>query len=148
MELFRVVDCTEYVGAEPKIPALRIQLTEPVFRRSKALIVPIDTGFAGYLLVPRDLYDEFGTLELPRDEFGTYSTLAGPIVLRRARVLVGLGNKTFETYIETPIYGVGKLLAGRRLLRRIDLALLGKKSLCCYLELAPKAHRASTPANS
>lgn len=70
----------------PKIPALEFQVKEPVFGRARSLNIPVDTGFAGYLLLPRDLYDELATLERAREEFGVYIALSGPIVLRRAEV--------------------------------------------------------------
>lgn len=123
----------EYVGAEPRIPALRIRVREPISKREKAMVSPVDTGFAGYLLVPKDIYDELGTAELPREEFGVYKTMVGHIVLRRAHVTVSIINREIESYIETPVQGVGKLLLGRRILSEIDVALLGKSERCCHL---------------
>ncbi|MEM4415971.1 MAG: hypothetical protein QXH32_08425 [Candidatus Caldarchaeum sp.] len=55
MELFRAVDCVEYVGPEPRIPALRITITDPVKERTLSLTAPLDTGFAGYILEFRSL---------------------------------------------------------------------------------------------
>ncbi|KPV62703.1 MAG: hypothetical protein AOA65_1685 [Candidatus Bathyarchaeota archaeon BA1] len=136
MELFRSIGCEVYIGPEPKIPALKVEARETVFERRKALIVPIDTGFAGYLLAPQDIYIELGTLELPREEFGVYTTLAGPIVLRRAEIKLSIKDEEIDTYIETPIFGAGKLLLGRRILSELNIALIGKKSLCCYLKPA------------
>lgn len=135
MELYRAVDCVDYVGPEPRIPALPIVVTEPIRGYSISLMAPVDTGFAGYILVDRASYEKLGTAELPRENFGIYQTMAGPVVLRRARVFIQFGEGEFESYVETPLYGVGKLLVGRRTISKVDLALLGTKSRCCHLKL-------------
>lgn len=44
-----------------------------------------------------------------------------------------------ESFIETPLYGLGKLLLGRRVLSKLDVALLGKKAIACYLQ--EESHR-------
>ncbi len=133
MEFYRAIDCIEYVGHDPKIPALRIELTEPIRERRLTLTAPVDTGFAGYVLVDRLAYEQLGTAELPREQFGTYQTMAGPVVLRRSRAILRLGGREFESYVETPLHGVGRLLLGRSVLSKLDLALLGKVGRCCYL---------------
>lgn len=134
LELFGALDCKEYVGARPGVPSLEFQVEEPVFGRVKSLNVPVDTGFAGYLLLPRGLYDELATLERPREDFGVYVTLSGPIVLRRAEAVVSVCSKKFNTFIETPLHGIGKLLVGRRIISNLDLALLGSRETCCRLQ--------------
>ncbi len=135
LELPRATECLEYVGQEPKIPALRITLEEPVYSRKEDLVIPIDTGFAGYVLLERPLYEKLSTAELPREEFGKYSTMAGLVILKRARVLIKIGDFSFETYIETPVFGRGKFLVGRKILKKLALALIGPKELCCRLKL-------------
>jgi clan AA aspartic protease len=110
-----------------------VGVKEPLFGREKRFIAPIDTGFAGYLLVPAETYARLGTLELPREDFGLYSTMAGQIILRRAEVKLQIGERELYTYIETPMHGSGKTLLGRRILRELDLALLGEQQKCCHL---------------
>lgn len=136
LEFFRAVDCRPYIGDEPKTPALEITVREPILGQQKEFAAPVDTGFAGYLLLPRDAYERLGAAELPREDFGVYATLAGPVVLRRALVTVAVGRVEMESYVETPMVGVGKLLVGRRLLSRLDLALLGTSERCCLLKTA------------
>ena len=133
MELHRAIDCIEYVGQDPKIPALRIEITEPIGESRVALTAPLDTGFAGHVLVDRTTYERLGTAELPREEFGRYQTMAGPVVLRRSRIALRLAKKEFESYLETPLYGPGRLLLGRLVLSRLDLALFGISARCCRL---------------
>ena len=133
MELFRPADCLDYADSEPRLPALQVRVKEPLFGREKSFIAPIDTGYAGYLLVPTETYARLGTMELPREDFGLYSTMAGPITLRRAEVKLHIGEKELYTFIETPMHGSGKTLLGRRILRELDLALLGGKQKCCHL---------------
>jgi len=43
-------------------------------------------------LVDRAAYEKLGTAELPKENFGVYQTMAGPVVLRRARVFVELAD--------------------------------------------------------
>jgi clan AA aspartic protease len=133
MELFRAADCLDYTSSEPRLPALQVRVKEPLFGREKRFIAPIDTGYAGYLLVPSETYARFGTMELPREDFGVYSTMAGPITLRRAEVKLHIGDKELYTFIETPMQWSGKTLLGRRILRELDLALLGGRQKCCHL---------------
>jgi predicted aspartyl protease len=131
VELLRAVRCVEYLPTDPPMPGIRVEVREPLYGRSKAYTVPLDTGFAGYLMVPGSEYGELATMELAREGFGTYATLAGPITMRRARVLLRLFEEEFESIVETPLHGGGKLLLGRRLLNLLDLALLGKSAKAC-----------------
>lgn len=135
LEFFGAIECTEYVGHEPRMPSLELEVKEPLAGRKRRLIAPIDTGFAGYLLVPKLLYGELGTMELPREDFGVYTTMAGPIILRRAEVEIAVGKRRkLDSFIETPIQGNGKILAGRRIISELDLALLGGRAMCCQLK--------------
>jgi len=43
-------------------------------------------------------------------------------------------NREIEAYVETPMYGEGELLVGRRLMNKLDLGLLGSKSRICLLK--------------
>jgi len=139
VELFRAVDCLQHSGSDPEFPVLEVRAREPRFRREKTFSAPIDTGFAGYLLVPKDLYAELGTMELPREDFGVYSTMAGSVTLRRSEVKISVGDKELDTFIETPLHGTGRTLLGRRILSELDLALLGRKRMCCHLRPVRKA---------
>ena len=116
------------------MPAVRVEAFEPIYGRKKAFVVPLDTGFAGYLMVPDTDYTELASMELAREAFGTYATLAGPVVMRRARVRLSLYGENFESIVETPLHGGGKVLLGRRILNTIVLALLGKSGKACAVE--------------
>lgn len=134
MELLRAVRCLDYLTTDPPMPAVRVEVLEPIYGRSKSYVVPLDTGFAGYLMVPDSDYGELASMELAREAFGTYATLAGPVVMRRARVRLGLYGEQFESIVETPLHGGGKLLLGRRILNTVDLALLGKSGKACAVD--------------
>ena len=133
LELYRARDCVEYTGRDPRIPVLRVGLTEPIREEKISLIAPVDTGFAGYVLVARDTYEKLGTAELPRSLFGVYQTMAGPVVLRRSKIRLEVGGSENESYIESPLYGVGKLLIGRSVLSKLDLAFLGSVQRTCFI---------------
>ena len=139
LELFGTIDCQKYVGPEPRMPGLEVEVREPVSGRRRSFIAPIDTGFGGYLLVPKLLYAELGTMELPEEDFGSYSTMTGPIILRRAAVEIEIGKgRKLDSFIETPMQGNGKILAGRRIISELELALLGGKMMCCQLKAIQK----------
>jgi len=138
VELLRAVGCLQYGGPDPESPVLEVRAKESLLGREKTITAPIDTGFAGYLLVPRDLYAELGTMELPREDFGIYSTMAGSVTLRRAEVKISVGDKELDTFIETPLHGTGRMLLGRRILSELDLALLGRNRMCCHLRSVRK----------
>jgi hypothetical protein len=89
-------------------------------------------------MVPASDYGELASMELAREAFGTYTTLASPAVMRRARVRLSLYAEKLESIVETPLHGGGKLLLGRRILNTIDLALLGKSGKACSRR---RAHR-------
>ena len=133
VELFRAADCLDYIGSDPQLPALRVRVKELLLGKERAFTTPIDTGYPGYLLVPRDVYAELGTMELPREEFGVYSTMAGSVILRRAEVRLCMADEKLNTFIETPLHGMGTMLVGRRILSELDLALLGRRKACCHL---------------
>jgi predicted aspartyl protease len=134
VELLRAVRCLDYLATDPPMPAVRVEVSELVYGRTKGYVVPLDTGFAGYLMVPDSDYRELASMELAREAFGTYTTLAGPVVMRRARVRLGLYGQQFESLVETPLRGGGKLLLGRRILNAVDLALLGRSGRACAVD--------------
>jgi predicted aspartyl protease len=134
VELFRTRGCLEYGGSEPRCPMLNVTVRNPITEDEDRLVVPVDTGFGGYLLLSKEVYDRFATAEVPAEDFMVYSTMAGPVVLRKARAALAIGGLTLQTYIETPYHGPGRDLIGRRLLRMVDIALLGERESCCLLE--------------
>jgi len=117
---------------------VKLVLTEPVSEQRVLLTAPVDTGFAGYVLVDRATYEKLGTAELPKEFFGSYQTLAGPVILRRSKVVLDVGAKRFESYLESPLHGDGKLLVGRSVLSKLDLALFGGFGSCCFLRAEKK----------
>lgn len=141
MELLGVIRCVDHVKVEPPVPALDLEVREALFGRSKKFTAPLDTGFAGYLMLPEEDYSALSTAEVPREEFGLYSTMAGPVPVRRARVHVGIGGREVETFVESPLYGGGKLLVGRRVLSIIDVALMGPGARTCLVEQRGKEER-------
>ena len=48
--------------------------------------------------------------------------------------MIVVGGAEFEAYLESALYGGGKLLLGRSVLRRLEVALLGNKRSCCLIE--------------
>ena len=130
MELYRALNCIDYIDERPVIEV-------SIYSRRNGWVsfkIPIDTGFSGEILLPSNVYHELSELELPKELFPVYSTLIGKVIMRRSIALIKVYGLEFEGYIETPMYGGGKFLAGRKLLRKLDIALLGRKLKTCYLE--------------
>jgi predicted aspartyl protease len=96
--------------------------------------MPIDTGFAGAMLLSREAFSYFERAELPESESRIYRTLIGPVPMRTARALLTLPlADEMEILVDTPKYGVGKSLIGLRALDRIEMLLSGQRSETCLL---------------
>ena len=97
--------------------------------------MPIDTGFAGAMLLSREAFSCFERAELPESESRIYRTLIGPVPMRTARALLKLplGDET-EILVDTPKYGAGKSLIGMRALDGIELLLNRQRSETCLLK--------------
>ncbi|MDW7977686.1 MAG: hypothetical protein RMH74_02655 [Candidatus Caldarchaeum sp.] len=54
LELYRAVDCLDYVGDEPRLPAITVVVEKSVKGHKASLTIPVDTGFAGYILVDQN----------------------------------------------------------------------------------------------
>jgi len=97
--------------------------------------MPIDTGFAGAMLLSREAFSYFERAELPESESRLYRTLIGPVPMRTARALLNLPHiDEIEILVDTPKYGTGKSLIGLRVLDRIELLLSGQRSETCLLK--------------
>ncbi len=97
--------------------------------------MPIDTGFAGAMLLSREAFSYFERAELPESESRIYRTLIGPVPMRTARALLRLPlTDEVEILVDTPKYGVGKSLIGLRVLDGIDLLLSRHRSETCFLK--------------
>ena len=95
----------------------------------------VDTGFAGAVLLTREVFAHFENAELAESESRIYRTLIGPIPMRTARALVRLPvGDEIETLVDTPKYGAGRSLIGLQVLRRIELLLSGSRSESCLLK--------------
>jgi len=123
-------------GVAPAHPVLKITVETPSGREREVLEAPIDTGFAGFLLTPADVYAKLSELELPQEYFPAYLTLAGSIIMRRAKVRMRVFGKVLDSFIETPVVSFGRLLVGRRILNSLSLAILGPDLQTCELHPA------------
>jgi len=96
--------------------------------------MPLDTGFAGAMLLSRDVFTHFEKAELPESESRVYRTLTGPVPMRTARAILTLPfQEGIEIFVDTPRYGSGKSLVGLLALGKIDLLLHGHESETCVL---------------
>jgi predicted aspartyl protease len=131
--LFESLECWRYLDSNrPTLPVTLSTLDGQRVVRDDSM--PIDTGFAGAMLLSRESFSHFERAELPESESRTYRTLIGPVPMRTARALLTLPlTDEMEILVDTPKYGVGRSLIGLRALDRIELVLSGKRSETCLL---------------
>lgn len=77
------------------------------------------------------MFEHFKIGELPPKYRRVYSTLTGEVIMRVARGYILIDNISVEAFIETPLFGYGKLLVGREILNKLVLVLDGPKNICC-----------------
>jgi len=105
------------------------------FPETGKVLFKIDTGFNGPTLVTSDVFEflRLEEMEVPDDMRPTYATLAGPLTMRSAPAMLEVKGKKLETDILTPLLGPSRMLLGFRMLRELNLALLGKRT--CFVSM-------------
>ena len=131
--IYRVSECIRY---EKSIlsdkPVLKVKLFNMRLEEYPSeLKLTIDTGFEGSIMVTNDIYEFFEVGELPRRFWRTYRTLAGPLTMKIDKALIQVKDIKFETYVETPLIGNGKMLVGRELLNKIVIVLDNPRKETC-----------------
>lgn len=131
---FESVKCwSNMEGNRPAIPVTLSTMDGKIVADGQQM--PVDTGFAGAMLLSRETFSHFEKAELPESESPIYRTLIGPVPMRTARALVELPvGDEMEILVDTPKYGLGKSLIGLRLLNTIELLLSGQRSQTCLLK--------------
>lgn len=136
--LYRAGDCVEYGKSTlSDFPRITLRLSNMRFEEYPSpLLLAVDTGFEGSILVTEDVYRFFEIGELPRKYWRTYRSLVGSVTMRVAKAIAFVNpNIRVETYVETPVFGVGKMLAGRELLNNLTLVLDGVRRQTCLASL-------------
>jgi len=105
------------------------------FPQEGKLLVKLDTGFSGPVLVTADVFEflRLSEIEVPEDMRPSYGTMAGEIIMRSAPGIVEVDGKQIETDILTPLVGLGRILVGFQVLKELDIALMGRKA--CFVAL-------------
>jgi len=136
---FEPLRCWSYLdGRRPAIPVTLSTLDGKRIIHEEQ--TPLDTGFAGAMLLSREMFGHFEKAELPESESRIYRTLIGPIPMLTARALLKfpVGDE-FEILLDTPKYGMGTSLIGLQLLTRVELLLSGSKTEACILREISRA---------
>ena len=129
--IYKPVKCWEYEKGTVPYPVIECTLLNLKNEQLKSLKIPVDTGFSGSILVPQTMFEHFKIGELPPKYRRTYSTITGEIVMRVARGFMLINSVKMEVFIETPLFGLGKLLAGREVINKLTLNLDGPNKKCC-----------------
>ncbi len=74
-----ITDCESYEKYEVPRPLLSVRLLDPLTDKGVELKARVNTGFAGHIIVPKEIYQKVCNLELPAEEFNTYLTVSGPV---------------------------------------------------------------------
>lgn len=103
------------------------------FPETGELLLKVDTGFSGSIIVTGDVFEflRLPDIEIPEDIRPVYRTLAGALTMRSAAAILEVDGKQLETDILTPLQGPGRLLVGCRVLKGLELALLRGKT--CFV---------------
>ena len=126
------IECWGYQpGLRHPYPVLRARLYNAALEEYGEIPLQIDTGYEGPIMMPRGEYEFFMIGELPRSLWRTYRTLSDTVTMRVARAVIEVAGKRLETYVETPLYGGGKRLAGRELLNNLRIILDGPAKKTC-----------------
>jgi predicted aspartyl protease len=135
--LFGTVSCHSHDPITNQ-PRLKIRLSNFAEERWRDdTLAPIDTGFSGAVMLPKESYDFFVIGELPRRLWKEYRTMTGPLQMRVARAFVQTEEEHMvETVVETPLFGTGKLLLGRAVLNSLSLLLDGPARVSCQVKPA------------
>ncbi len=129
-----VEHCEHYEpGMRVPRPVLTVRLYTLAGEDIGPVKLQVDTGFEGSILLPTELYEKFAIAELPSSMWRRYLTLTGTVTMRVARALVEVAGRRIEAYVETPLYGGWKSLAGREFLNKLRLLLDGPASKLCVL---------------
>lgn len=138
--LFGTVNCYPHDDSTG-YPRLKIRLLNVLGERlPEDLLVPLDTGFSGALMLPSNTYEFFMNGELPRETWRQYRTMIGPLQMKSARAFIEIeGKPSAETLVETPLMGKGKLLLGRAILNLLSVLLDGPSNLSCLVRAAVEA---------
>ncbi|GBC72170.1 hypothetical protein HRbin02_01967 [Candidatus Calditenuaceae archaeon HR02] len=51
--------------------------------------------------------------------------------MRTARAVIKIFNQEMEAFVETPLFGEGKLLLGREILNKLTIIIDGKRGETC-----------------
>lgn len=131
--VYRVLQCTEHIASKRHpAPSLTVTLYNITGEKiADELSIPVDTGYEGPIMVTSNFYKSFLIGELPRSLWRTYRTLSGTIIMRASRAVVNVANRRIETFVETPLYGEGKMLIGREILNELTIIIDGKRRETC-----------------
>jgi len=131
--IYRALQCTQHIASKRHpAPSLTVTLYNVTGEKiADELSIPVDTGYEGGIMVTSKFYESFLIGELPRDLWRTYRTLAGTIIMRASRAVVEVANLRLETFVETPLYGEGKMLIGREVLNELTIIMDGKRKETC-----------------
>jgi len=114
------------VNEEPPIPVLTLKVYSPSGDKNIVLTFKVDTGFAGGIILPYDIYAklELTIAEEPYPLIGRFAT-GSAIKLYRAYTKVELEERAvFHVYAYSSPY-IAKKLIGREFLNKLKLLLNG-----------------------
>ncbi len=134
-DCLKTLYCEEYEPglANPR-PAIRVHLYTLAGEEVGEVRLTVDTGYEGSILLPTQLYERFKIAELPASMWRRYMTLTGVVTMRVARAIAEVRGKRMEVFVETPLYGGWRGLAGREFLNKLRLLLDGPAAKLCILE--------------
>jgi clan AA aspartic protease len=92
----------------------------------------LDTGFEGHLMLDTAAYRAL-RLELsekPESQFPVFRTFGGTVKFRSSLAVVAIAGKELMTEVLCPLYGDGKILIGREMIKDFTTLLHKSERLC------------------
>ena len=102
------------------VPVVEAILRNPLSGRGSRLVLVVDTGFRGGVLIPLRTYLDLGLNLFEEPKVVARTAVGGEIELRVSRVLIEVNGLSITCHAYTAL-GVRKPLLGREVLRELGL---------------------------
>lgn len=111
---------------------VEFRVTNLITGESVAAKAALDTGFEGHLMLDTVTYGAL-RLELsekPENQFPVFRAFGGTVKFRSSLAMVVIAGKELTTEVLCPLYGDGKILVGREMIKDFTTLLHKNERLC------------------
>jgi predicted aspartyl protease len=111
---------------------VELRVTNLITGESSGARATLDTGFEGHLMLDTAAYGalRLGLSEKPESQFPVFRTFGGRVKFRSSLAMVEIGGKELVTEVLCPLYGDGRILIGREMIKDFTTLLHKDERLC------------------